>query len=465
MNQIPNRTTFLLLILISFSCSKVSTDENNGNNPGGNCANNGHLIISEPRLATFQGNATSIGVDLLSLSDGSYIAALNLYNGEGWWGGSGFKGGWDIWIVKLDANFNVTWKKCFGGSKDERFMRIKALTNGTYWLACESFSNDGDIGPVGGRGNVNNNLWAFLIDGSGNILVKKVFGGSDSEGLYDIDVVPNGIVLVGYTYSKDFDVTGKHSPATNNADIWTVNLSSSSGNIVWAKCLGGAGSDFGYSVIQSSDGNIFIGGSTTSSDGDAVGNPYSSAVSAWLIKTNSSGTVSWKKYYYGGGLGEKIVGLSQTLDGGCFWTLNSDGNSNDFSGSKGGQDIWTAKVSSLGSLDWKKCIGGTGFDGVPPPGYVKPRRRSSNDEMLFYASSGSNDLDFSCRGNDPGYEYFWGKIDNTGNTHLINFKYKGNYDAESPFCIFEDASNFNLLLIRQSYATSTNYLDLVRYSK
>jgi hypothetical protein len=462
MKHTIHHTFFLLTLVLFFSCKKTSVD----NDPqDGNCKNNGHTILSEPRLATFQGIVQSIEVNLLALHDGSYLAALILLNGEGWWGGANYKGGRDIWVIKLDANFNVIWKKCFGGSKDEKSLQIKALTNDTYWLACETFSNDGDVGSVGGRGNVQKNLWAFLLNANGNIITKKVMGGSDAESLSDINVVPNGIVLVGSTLSNDYDVTGNHNQGNSSySDIWTVNLSST-GNIVWAKCYGGSFNDRAYSVAKSSDNNIFIGGSTQSSDGDAAGNPYNSGVIAWLIKTNSVGTILWKKYYSGGGGGgEKILGLSPTLDGGCYWALNSDGSSNDFSAAKGKQDIWIGKVSSTGNLDWKKCIGGTELDGLPPPGYVKPILRSSNDEMLFWGSSGSNDLDFACRGNNPSYYYFWGKIDNTGNYQLINFK-KGTSDAEGAICIFEDATSYNLLVIRSDYATSKNYLDIVRYSK
>ncbi|MEZ5027690.1 MAG: hypothetical protein R2765_02765 [Ferruginibacter sp.] len=85
---------------------------------------------------------------------------------------------------------------------------------------------------------------------------------SDNESVFDFDAVANGIVVVGYTYSNDIDVVGKHNPATNNADMWVANVSSA-GTLVWAKCYGGS-SEFAHAIRKVVMVIRYIGGYTFS---------------------------------------------------------------------------------------------------------------------------------------------------------------------------------------------------------
>lgn len=464
MNPLIFRTLFLLHFSLLTCCTKTPPD-NDDNTQAVNCTNGGRTILAEPRLATYLGSPLTggDGVHCYAQSDGNYIVTVQTINGEGFWGGPGYKGAEDILLVKLDSNFNVIWKKYLGGSKKENNIRVKPLTNGNIWVVCDSDSNDGDIGNVGGRRGTN--IWCVLLGSNGNIISKKVIGGSDNESVFDFDAVANGIVVVGYTYSNDIDVVGKNNPATNNADMWVANVSSA-GTLVWAKCYGGSSSEFAHAIRKSSDGNLYIGGYTFSQNGDATGNPSSTSSAAWLIKTNATGTILWKRFYWGGGSGADIRNISETDDGGCYWIAQTNGTTGDFSGAKGEQDIWIGKVSSSGNLDWKKCIGGSDGDYLPPVGFDHARRHATNsDDMLFMGSGYSSDMDFECEGTDPDYKFFWAKIDNSGNYQIIHHKRNKDYDEDALFGIFLDATSYCFLMIRDNYSTNSRYLDIVRYTK
>src|SRR6185436_4897693 len=56
----------------------------------------------------------------------------------------------DYWIVKLDAGGNLTWEKCYGGSKDDIPFQIQQTMDSGYVIGGWSVSTDIDVTGNGG---------------------------------------------------------------------------------------------------------------------------------------------------------------------------------------------------------------------------------------------------------------------------------------------------------------------------
>lgn len=129
--------------------------------------------------------------DILELSDG-YIAAgwSNSNDGDlldcgyhiGFWNTGDPTG--DTWIIKLDFNGNILWKKCYGGTRHEYPTKLFQTEKG-FRVFNVTYSQDGDVLGNNSITDDYSDIWTFEIDSVGNLLSSQCFGSLYDESLYD----------------------------------------------------------------------------------------------------------------------------------------------------------------------------------------------------------------------------------------------------------------------------------------
>jgi hypothetical protein len=136
-----------------------------------------------------------------STPDGNYIVAGITKSGDG--DVTGYHGGMDAWIVKLNNTGNLVWQKCLGGTGGETARSIAMTSDGNYMIGASSSSNDGDVASAKGA----EDFWFVKMNPSGNIIWQKTYGGSRNEELFDIKQTSDGgYVAVGTSESFDKDL-------------------------------------------------------------------------------------------------------------------------------------------------------------------------------------------------------------------------------------------------------------------
>lgn len=187
-----------------------------------------------------------------------------------------------------------------------------------------------------------------------DIIWSKSYGGSEYEQAKHIQLTNDGgFILIGVTPSNDFDVTGYH----DFDDIWIVELNSQ-GTLEWERCYGGSSYDESGNIRQTSDNGYIFCGSTSSSDGDVIGDHSTS--DAWLVKIDSLGIIQWQKYY-GGSQGELFNDIL-TIPNGYILIGGTDSNDGDISFNHGIGDAWIVSVDDTGKIIWEKTYGGSNVD-------------------------------------------------------------------------------------------------------
>ncbi len=188
-------------------------------------------------------------------------------------------GGEDVLITKLDANQNIVWQKCFGGSNGDVPAKIYFDSNSRLNIGATTGSSDFDIPNFSGAYDA----WLFTID-STNLVLSHCFGGPAYEILRSISQTSDsGVISCGNSNSSS---NGFNCYNTFLSDFYMLKTSST-GIYQWNICIGGSGHDIAYDAIETSDGGYIAVGSTESTDYDVVGNHGGKDV--WVVKLSPPG--------------------------------------------------------------------------------------------------------------------------------------------------------------------------------
>lgn len=188
---------------------------------------------------------------------------------------------------------------------------------------------------------------------------QNTIGGSGADELVDlIKTSDGGYLLVGYS---DSDISGdKTENRKGGADIWIVKTNST-GTVSWDKTLGGSGDDEPYSVIETQDGGYVIAGISDSNiSGDKTENSKGAYFDMWIVKLNSTGTKIWDKTI-GGSADDYASSVKETSTGDLVIGGGSESNisGDKTENSRGGYDNWIVKLNNFGTKIWDKTFGGS----------------------------------------------------------------------------------------------------------
>jgi hypothetical protein len=143
--------------------------------------------------------------DIVQTPDGGYLVVGSTGSNGG--DVSGNHGDYDVWLVKLDEGGSIVQQRCFGGTDTDYALRMTDAGLGRHVIVGLTASDDGDVSGNHGEGD----LWVFMVDADLNLLWQRCLGGSMADYGYGIArTADNGTVLTGYTRSNDGDVSGNH---------------------------------------------------------------------------------------------------------------------------------------------------------------------------------------------------------------------------------------------------------------
>jgi len=226
-------------------------------------------------------------------------------------GSSGLCGyGGNAFIAKLSADGStLLFASYFGGAP----LAVALDTNGNAYLTGQSGAGvpvtPGALNtsaPVTGEGFV------LKFSATGTLNYGTYLGGSGGDQGNAIAVDGNGNAYVaGQTASTDFPVT-TGAACSANKDAFVSVLNAAGNALLGSRCLVGSGVDTAVAIALDSGGNVFVGGSTASTD-----LPATTGVFQTSLKGNANGfvtklapdlSISWLTYL-GGSLSDGVAGL------------------------------------------------------------------------------------------------------------------------------------------------------------
>jgi hypothetical protein len=289
----------------------------------------------------YGGSLSDIGYSITHSQDGGYLAVGSSLSND--FDVSGNNGGTDIWVIKMDANGNKQWTKCFGSAGNETGYSVVGTSDGGYIVSGGNYG-----------------MWLFKIDGNGNLIWQKFAGGSQPQvplaGWWICHGADNGYIVVGNSTGIS---KGVIDTAQGGMDIWMAKMDEN-GDLLWNHEFGGTQDDIPYFVSTTPDGGYLITGSTNSFNKDVT--RYQGSGDIWIIKTDVSGKMQWQKTF--GGSGVDLGYSSVNIPGGGYLigsiTSSRDGDITSYHGGK--SDGWLITLDAYGNLMSQKTVGGSGQD-------------------------------------------------------------------------------------------------------
>ena len=244
-------------------------------------------------------------------------------------------------------------------------------------------------------------FWIIKIDSLGNLFWNNCYGGGDAEISHAIK----------QTLDSGFIIAGDASSPDGDVtgvhfgrpDFWVVKTDKT-GILEWQKCIGGDGWDFAYSIIQTADSGYLVTGETMSFDGDVTG--FHGGTDVLVVKLSSSGTIQWTKAL-GGSDWDGGQSCVQRLNGNYLITGTAASIDGDVTGNHNSStDVWVVELDSAGNLLWQKCYGGSGIDNA--------NSILLSDDGGFYISAFSSSNDGDISGNHGSADMLLIKADSVG---------------------------------------------------
>ncbi|SFA72941.1 Por secretion system C-terminal sorting domain-containing protein [Flavobacterium swingsii] len=281
--------------------------------------------------------------------------------------------------------------------------------------------------------------WAKTMGSTGNDISRSVA----------VDAVGNIYTTGFFAGTVDFDPNAGVANLTSagSTDIFVSKLDAT-GNLVWAKVLGGISNDIGYGIAVDASGNVYTTGcfaGTVDFDPNAGTTNLTSAggYDIFISKLDASGNFVWAKAM---GSTSNDIGYGFTVDAsanvyttGVFaGTVDFDPNAGTTNlTSAGNQDIFVSKLEANGNLVWAKAMGSTTND----IGYGIAVDASGNAYTTggfsatadFDPNAGTNNLTSA-----GGADIFVSKLDASGN--LVWAKAMGRTTNDIGYGIAVDAS-------------------------
>ena len=374
------------------------------------------------------GSYNEVGYSLtLDTSGNVYVTgwteSSNFPTTSGTYDTSNSDNGGDAFVSKLDGSLtNLLASTYLGGSSIDSGNSLSLDTSGNVYVTgyTQSTNFPTTIGAYDTtqNGSGDRDVFVSKLDGSlMSLLASTYVGGASTDYGYSIALGASGNVYVtGFTWSTDYPTTSDayDNSQNGNADVFVSKLDGELTSLLNSTYLGGSGSDISYSLAIDTSGNVYVTGSTMSSDFPAMSEAYDTSnnggsenVDIFVSKLDGGLTYLLASTYLGG----------SSNDYGYFLTLDTSGNvyvtgctkSSDFPTTSGAYDTTQNGSSDIDVFVSKLDSGLTGllastFLGGSAYGYSLVLDTSGNvyvtgdtSQSNFPTTSGAYDTSYDSR--------------------------------------------------------------------
>ena len=270
---------------------------------------------------------------------------------------------------------SIVWGTYYGGGEDDVGSGITRDVNNNIYITgyCKSVSGIATSGAyqttIGGVGT--NDAFVAKFTSLGSLAWASYYGGPKNDfGKGVITDADSNVYIIGSTVSASGIGTSGSYKSTGAAGGFSdafIAKFSHAGTLAWGTYYGGSGGTNGYAITADANNNIYVTGSTLSTNGIATAGAYQTrSGNAFLAKFTSNDSLVWGTYYGGGN--DVAQGIAADPNNNIYITGYTPSKTRIASAGAyqtslaGATNAFVAKFSDSGSFLWGTYYGGESTD-------------------------------------------------------------------------------------------------------
>ncbi len=301
-------------------------------------------------------------------------------------------GGTDAFVAEFTATGNsLVYSTYLGGSGLDQGMGIASDTAGNAYVT--GFTQSSNFPVLAGAYQASlegsQNVFIAKMNPDGTALLYSTFlGGSLADAAQTIQIdgaSPPNMYIAGYTFSSNFPTASPIQASLKGVEnAFVAELNGAGTALTFSTFLGGAENDEANGLALDGSDNIYVVGSTTSSNFPTTSGAFQTALAgpenAFVTKLNSGGTSLGYSTFLGGSVNDQGMGIAVTPAGNAFVTgltessnfptlnpvqaiLGGSSTSLQDCGTAPCPDAFITQFNSTGSaLVYSTYLGGSGYD-------------------------------------------------------------------------------------------------------
>lgn len=263
-------------------------------------------------------------------------------------------------IKKFDPDGKVIWTKEFGGSGEDNFVSLVALSNGGILAGGRTTSY--------GQNRFDcYDFWLVEIDSNGNTLSSNTYGGLNHDDLNKVIATSDGgYLLLGGTFNEGI---------ADSQDVWVVKIDRDK-EMLWQTRFGDVAWDNGVWVDEQSNGSFAVTGCIADSEEEVL--------DYFLLILNQNGEIS-----------NSVLFETDSIDIGLFVSETSDGKYFLLGRSwKNGEKLRGFVSDADGNISWEESIDISDDEFGFPVSITSATKAIDGGVVLFGYKKEGNDKDF-----------------------------------------------------------------------
>jgi hypothetical protein len=223
----------------------------------------------------------------------------------------------DVVVAKLDGSGNHLWSRSFGGTGRAYGRDVAVDPSGNVYVVGH-FDGSLDLGGTlvsAGR----DDAFVAKLDSDGAVLWSRSFGGVDHDTGWRVTIDPQGNALVTGTFEGTATFGASTLSSAGGHDVFLLKLDAA-GNVLWSFGFGGSEEEEARDVVSDPSGRAVVTGTTRGNIDFGLGPACEhGGTNAYLVGVDADGTLDWS-YCLAAGSDEAGAGLALTASGALEWT-------------------------------------------------------------------------------------------------------------------------------------------------